>query len=306
MLADNITLSSSSLSSSSTAAAASPWQDCLDLLDDEEGKDDPSLSFPSPSPPPVIDLLSSSAAASVDNSSVGQPPLAAELTDISVHEFKSYEGLQCFFRTYGRRHGFEPRWDCAGRPGGTSHSGSVECWCRSAPPATNSLKAINISMRRHRQERLEVRGQLKCRCPWRVCFNRTGEKEESWTWQVTKKRSLAHNHVLQPIGPTTVTSLLQVPSGAKDLLSALVRCGVQGESVLRRVAEEQLHTQFDASVFHNLLNGVRQSHGVSLGGEGEFKLLLLWLAQQVEDRKGSRALQYVIGAAVERSPLHVT
>jgi hypothetical protein len=105
-------------------------------------------------------------------------------------------------------------------------------------------------------------------------------------WHVTK-RALLHNHDLLPVDqPRPIASLSNVPDGAKDLLSGLLRCGVQGESVLRRVAEAQLSTQFEESVFHNLLNSVRRSQGVSLGSEGEFKQLLLWLAQQVEDQKG--------------------
>ena len=211
---------------------------------------------------------------------------APELTHETVHEFLSYEDLQSFFKGFSRRHGFEVRWDAGGRPDGAAHSGAARCWCSGVPSATNSLGSINIAAQRIRHEKLTVRGRVKSGCLWRVCFNRTGEKGE-WMWHVTKQRQLQHNHDLLPVDqPRPIASLSNVPDSAKDLLSGLLRSGVQGEAVLRRVAQAQLQMHFEESVFHNLLNSIRRSLGVCSSGEGEFKQLLLWLAQQMEEQKG--------------------
>ncbi len=263
-------------SPSPAPSPSSLWRDCFALPEEESNGVDPPLplpsssssssasaspassppvSGPSPSSPSTVPAPSSPQRAPADGAVpadavpyVGDEPRALqsapELTHETVHEFLSYEDLQSFFKGFSRRHGFEVRWDAGGRPDGGAHSGAARCWCSGVPSATNSLGSINIAAQRIRHEKLTVRGRVKSGCLWRVCFNRTGEKGE-WVWHVTKQRQLQHNHDLLPVDqPRPIASLSNVPDSAKDLLSGLLRSGVQGEAVLRRVAQAQLQMQF--------------------------------------------------------------
>ena len=183
------------------------------------------------------------------------------------------------------------RWTGKGGAETAVHGGAAECWCKDVPPDPNKPAARGGS--KHDKKEKERKGHLKTGCPWRVCWNRkqalgriSGTAEKQYVWHCTPTRVLAHNHPLTPPIATdsqTITSLHDIPAEVEDMLRSLVVAGLSGEGKLRRFVEMQLKSSIEDSVFHNLLNRVKASVGMSILGEGEFKQLCLWLWAQMEE-----------------------
>ena len=238
--------------------------------------------------PPALSLSSSSSssASSPPLTCSSRPPADTDITLDSVHQFSSYDDLKRFIHAYVLARGFEARWDTKGGENSMQqHGGNAHCWCSEKPPADGKAdKKVTPQ-----QLTNAARGCVKSACQWKVCWGRhtvTVSGKHEWVWHLTPKRVLDHNHpLLQSPNVTAVHSLRHVPPEMERLLRRCLSIGMTGESKLRRLCELETGCEVDHSVFHNLLNQVKHSMGVSVLSCGEFKLLLAWLEEEQDAQR---------------------
>jgi len=175
-----------SLSSSSFSDSAT---NVIDLVDDDECKELPSLS-------------------------TDTDPF--RITSTSQHYFPSYQTLREYLDQYAAGSGFEVRYPAnKGQPDQPGHAGTARCWCYPEPPVV--LKPEEQQQPSHQPPRTIVPraanrsgNQVKCGCPWRINFTRRVSGEYGFT---TTRHLLHSGHecVASHKLAVTVDSLRVVP-----------------------------------------------------------------------------------------------
>jgi hypothetical protein len=229
------------------------------------------------------------------------PTLAAsspgELTQDSKLTFDSYGSLKAFLTDYALCRGFDLRWKVRGGETKPVHGGTARCWCEEKEGKEESQPSLpepvattrQTDMRRRRAMWVERRQRVRCGCNWRVNFFRRADRK----YVITDIRVLVHNgHEVKPVSsqPHIISSLINVPDDAQQVLEGLVRSGVAGQHVLRRYVQSHLNVTIDDATFHNLVNKTKRGLGMATE-PGDFKPMLKWLERQLIDKKAVGAFE---------------